>query len=59
MADFDKAYFRTCKFEGGYANDKNDSGGETYKGISRVHNPKWGGWKIIDSYKKKKIFRKI
>ena len=29
MADFDKAYFRTCKFEGGYANDKNDSGGET------------------------------
>lgn len=58
MADFDKAYSRTCKFEGGYANDKNDSGGETYKGISRVHNPKWGGWEIIDSYKKKKNFPK-
>lgn len=58
MANFDSAYSRTCKFEGGYANNKNDSGGETYKGISRNNNPKWAGWAIVDSYKKKSNFPK-
>lgn len=25
--------------------------GETYAGISRKENPKWGGWSIIDNAK--------
>lgn len=59
MANFEEAYKRTCQFEGGYSNDKDDSGGETYKGISRKNNPKWSGWSIIDSCKKKSNFPKI
>ena len=58
MANFDIAYKRTCKFEGGWVNDDADSGKETYKGISRVVNPNWSGWKIVDSYKKKSNFPK-
>lgn len=58
MANFDIAYKRTCKFEGGWVNDDADSGKETYKGISRVANPKWAGWSIIDQYKKKNNFPK-
>ena len=58
MANFEIAYKRTCKFEGGYVNDDADSGKETYKGISRTANPKWSGWKIIDSCKKQKGFPK-
>jgi len=30
-----------------------DKGGETYAGISRIYNPTWLGWKIVDSYKPK------
>ena len=41
-------------YEGNYSNDKDDPGGETYKGISRNMNKDWEGWKIIDSYKGKK-----
>jgi lysozyme family protein len=37
--------------EGGYANDPTDAGGETYMGISRVYNPSWYGWGIIDEAK--------
>lgn len=51
MADFKKAYAKTEKFEGGYANNPNDRGGETYKGIARKFHPAWAGWKIIDAYK--------
>lgn len=58
MAKFDEAYQRTLKFEGGWVNDDADSGKETYKGISRVANPNWSGWKIVDSYKKKSNFPK-
>ena len=58
MANFDIAYKRTCKFEGGWVNDDADSGKETYKGISRVANLKWAGWAIIDQYKKKSNFPK-
>jgi lysozyme family protein len=36
------------KNEGGYTNDPDDVGGETYKGISRRYNPSWNGWEIID-----------
>lgn len=38
----------TLTNEGGWNRTPGDSGGETYKGISRVNNPKWSGWAIID-----------
>lgn len=53
MADFEKAFEETLKIEGGYSNHEADKGGETYKGISRVHWPDWGGWNIVDSIKEK------
>lgn len=51
MNRFDAAYNKVMVIEGGYSVDKDDPGGETYKGISRIFNPAWAGWKIIDSYK--------
>lgn len=56
MADFNIAFKRTERFEGKnvYTKTKNDSGGETWSGISRVANPNWSGWKILDSIKDKK-----
>lgn len=52
MAVFEIAYNKTIAFEGGYVNNPNDNGGETYKGISRNNFPNWLGWKIVDTYKK-------
>jgi lysozyme family protein len=49
VADFALAFRKTLGHEGGYANDKDDPGGETWKGISRVFNPSWVGWAIIDN----------
>ena len=49
---FAKAMKKTAEFEGGYANAKTDTGGETFRGISRINNPKWAGWKLIDAFKK-------
>lgn len=56
MADFETAYYITNQIEGGYANDKDDKGGETYRGRSRKFYPEWPGWKIIDSMKTRKDF---
>ena len=53
MATFDDAYKILLKSEGGYVNDSDDSGGETYRGISRRYNLDWKGWDIIDNYKRK------
>jgi len=53
MANFKEAFAKTMIIEGGYSNDPQDLGGETYKGISRVYNPSWKGWKIIDSIEDK------
>jgi lysozyme family protein len=39
MADFNKAFEKVLKFEGGYVNDKSDSGGETKYGISKKAYP--------------------
>lgn len=52
MSNFTTAYKTVRANEGGYRNVSWDAGGETYKGISRVANPSWSGWKIIDEYKK-------
>ena len=49
MADFLQAYKITAKIEGGYANDKDDKGGRTYKGIAHNSAPKWQGWPIIEA----------
>ena len=51
MADFEKAFAKTIKAEGGYVNNPNDKGGETYMGITRKNHPKLNMWKIIDFYK--------
>jgi lysozyme family protein len=59
MANFEQAYLKTAQAEGGYANDPNDYGGETYCGISRVHHPAWFGWKIIDAHKQTPKFPAI
>ena len=53
---FDKAYKITRKHEGGYVNDPDDLGGETYKGISRRYHPSWPGWGIIDAHKRNPDF---
>lgn len=37
--------------EGGYASIKGDTGGETYRGISRRKNPSWSGWRVVDMHK--------
>lgn len=36
------------KHEGGYVNDQNDRGGETYQGVARAFNPSWAGWPVLD-----------
>lgn len=51
MANFNEAYSLVIRHEGGYANDPNDLGGETYRGISRKYNPTWAGWQIVDKVK--------
>lgn len=51
MADFNTAFSATDKIEGEYANNPADTGGETYRGISRKKHPEWVGWRLIDSIK--------
>lgn len=57
--NFLKAYQETNGHEGFWSNHKNDRGGETWKGIARNFHPKWRGWVIIESYKKKVGFPSI
>lgn len=56
MADFASAFALTMKAEGGYVNDPQDPGGETYKGIARKMNSKWDGWSLIDMAKSDRKF---
>jgi lysozyme family protein len=56
MADFDVAYDITLAHEGGYDNDPDDAGGETYKGVARKYYPTWAGWAIIDAAKEEPNF---
>ncbi len=51
MADFNEAFDITMGHEGGYTNDPDDAGGETYRGIARNYHPSWSGWNIIDDTK--------
>ena len=50
MANFDKAFKKIIANEGGYVNDKDDKGGETFMGITRKNHPNLVIWKIIDDY---------
>ena len=56
MAEFNIAFKRTLTQEGGYSNDPDDLGSETYNGISRASHSAWKGWIIIDKYKDKSRF---
>ena len=51
MAEFLSANKYILENEGGYANLKGDTGGETYRGISRNNFPNWAGWAIVDASK--------
>lgn len=58
MANFLIAYKKTLAHEGGYVNDPDDSGGETYKGVARAMHKDWTGWAIIDAAKNDSTFPK-
>lgn len=49
MSHFRRALDFALRWEGGYSNHAIDEGGETYRGISRVHHPGWSGWVVLDS----------
>ena len=51
MASFRPALKKVLAYEGGYANDKDDAGGETYKGIARRFHSTSIMWKEIDRIK--------
>lgn len=48
---FPDAFVLINNDEGGYSNNPDDRGGETYAGISRKFNPSWDGWHLIDAIK--------
>ena len=50
---FTQAFRHLMIFEGGYANDPDDTGKETFNGISRRSWPSWGGWPLVDAAKAK------
>lgn len=56
MAEFNPAFSKTMRIEGGYVNDPDDPGAETYMGISRRYHPDWSGWDLIDAYKASDLF---
>lgn len=56
MADYRHAIAKVLKHEGGYVNDPDDTGGETYKGVSRKNWPRWMGWVFVDNAKKQTGF---
>lgn len=56
MANFEIAYSKTAAIEGGYANNPNDTGGMTWRGIARKKQPYWIGWAIVDKLRKQSGF---
>lgn len=48
MASFKEAFEKVVFNEGGYVNDPDDRGGETYMGISRKAHPNSIIWKHVD-----------
>lgn len=63
MSYFDSAFDKLIKNEGGYVNDPNDAGGETYLGISRKYHPNHFMWEkfvdpVVKKYKKTSIINR-
>jgi len=56
MANFIEAFRLIMDHEGGYVNDPDDPGGETYKGVARKMHSKWEGWTTIDLLKRQSGF---
>jgi len=56
MADFTSAFQLMIVNEGGYVNDPDDPGGETYKGVARKIFSKWSGWTNVDMLKRQSGF---
>ena len=56
MADFTQAFQLMIVHEGGYVNDPDDPGGETYKGVARKIFSKWDGWTKVDTLKRQANF---
>lgn len=52
MASFSLSLAKTLRNEGGYVNDPDDPGGETYRGVARLIFGKWNGWTIVDQLRK-------
>lgn len=55
-ARFRRAFDRLDQLEGGWANNPNDRGGETYRGVSRKWFPAWPGWARVDAAKARPNF---
>lgn len=55
MADFNAALRKVLKWEGTYDNDPDDAGGETCFGITRVNEPDWSGWGLVEDLQKRKV----
>jgi len=53
MSNFYKFLPLLLKNEGYYSNRTADTGGETYRGISRRYHPTWAGWTLVDQEKRK------
>ena len=51
MANIDEALPQLYRNEGGYSKVPGDSGGETYRGISRNNWGSWRGWALVDAAK--------
>lgn len=43
------------EWEGPYDNDPDDPGGETCFGITRVYEPSWGGWPLVEALLKAQV----
>ena len=56
MAKFIISLQKIVTNEGGYINDPDDLGGETYKGIARNSHGSWQGWALIEQFKSKPDF---
>jgi len=56
MSEFQPALQKVLVHEGGYVNDPDDPGGETYYGIARNIHSKWSGWISIDMCKNQSGF---